>query len=147
MAIVTCPACGAANRVEDRGPGLRPVCGRCGAALPGPAADAHPIEVTDATFAEQVLRAGPQPVLVDFWAEWCPPCRRLAPTIDRLAAEAGSRYRVAKLDVQQSPRTAERYGVQSIPTLLIFKNGAVVEQLLGPRPKEELAARLAAHAG
>jgi len=146
MSIVSCPACGARNRTEDRGPNLRPVCGRCGATLPAAAGNAHPEEVTDATFAERVLRAGPQPVLVDFWAEWCPPCRRLAPTIDQLAAEAGSRYRVAKLDVQSNPRTAEQYGIQSIPALLIFKNGAVVEQLVGLRPKQEIAARLAAHA-
>jgi thioredoxin 2 len=146
MAVIRCPSCGAQNRVEDRGPGLRPVCGRCQAPLPAPEAAAHPIEVTDADFGERVLRAGPQPVLVDFWAEWCPPCRQLAPTIDRLAAEAAGRYQVAKLDVEKSPRTAEQYGVQSIPTLLIFKNGSVVEQLVGPRPKEEIAARLAAHA-
>src|SRR5262245_36144535 len=129
MPIVQCPACGAPNRVEDRGPNLRPVCGRCGSTLPTPEAAAHPIEVTDADFSERVLRAGPQPVLVDFWAEWCPPCRRLAPTIDSLAAEAAGRYQVAKLDIEKSPRTADQYGVRSIPTLLIFKNGTVVDQL------------------
>lgn len=146
MAVVACGGCGARNRVDTGRVGMKPVCGRCGAELPAASEDGAPIEVSDATFGAAVLGAGARPVLVDFWAPWCPPCRALAPDIDRLAAESGGRYRVAKLDVDRNPETAQRYGVQSIPTLLIFKNGQVVDQMVGAQRKEAIEARLAAAA-
>lgn len=89
-------------------------------------------------FEGEVLRSE-QPVLVDFWASWCGPCRALAPTIDALAEQFHGRVKVAKLDVDASPDVAGRYGVQSIPTLLLFRGGAVVEQRVGLIPKDELA--------
>jgi thioredoxin 2 len=142
MAIVTCSRCGARNRVEAKGAGVRPVCGRCGEDLPVPAAG--PLEVTDATFAEAVLEAKGV-VLLDCWAEWCPPCKMLAPTIDALALEAGGRYVVAKLDTQRNPRTAAMLGIQSIPTLLVFKNGTVMDRIAGAVPKQMILSRLAPH--
>ena len=145
MAIVTCPSCGARNRVEDRGQGVRPFCGRCGAGLEVPGGAAGPVEVTDSDFGEVVLRAGPRPVLVDCWAEWCGPCRMLAPTLDRLAEEAAGRYVVAKLNVDENPRVAQQFGIASIPALLIFKNGQLVDQLIGVQPKRVIEEKLRAH--
>ena len=148
MAIVACPSCGARNRVEDRGEAVRPFCGRCGTKLGAPGASEAPtvpVEVTDATFAERVLHAGPRPVLLDCWAEWCGPCRMLAPTLDRLAAESGGRYLIAKLNIDENPRTREQFRVSSIPALLIFKNGTLVDQLLGAQPKRAIEEKLAAY--
>ena len=145
MAIVACPNCGARNRVEDRGQGVRPFCGRCGTGLETPAAAAVPVEVTDATFREKVLSAGPRPVLLDCWAEWCGPCRMLAPTLDRLAAEAGGRYVIAKLNIDENPRVRQEFGISSIPTLLIFKDGALVDQLMGVQPKRVIEEKLRAY--
>ena len=93
--------------------------------------------VTDGGFEREVLQAEGL-VLVDFWAAWCPPCRRLAPTIDALADEYDGRLTVAKVDVDDSPEVAQRYGIQSIPTLILFKDGQPVDKRLGALPKEEL---------
>jgi thioredoxin 1 len=101
--------------------------------------------VNSGNWDEEVL-ASEQLVLVDFWAEWCPPCRRLAPIIDALAAEYAGRVKVAKLDVDGSPDVAGRYGVRSIPTLLVFRGGSVVEQRIGALPKDDLARMLDGHA-
>ena len=152
MTIVTCPKCGAKNRVDERAAADRqPVCGRCGTKLQVPsaaagAADGHPIEVTDNSFASVLSAAGDKPVLVDCWATWCPPCRMLAPTIDALAAESADRWVIGKLDTDHNPQTAARFGISSIPTLLIFKRGQLVDQLVGVQPKPAIAARLAPHA-
>jgi thioredoxin 1 len=88
-----------------------------------------------------------EPVLVDFWAEWCAPCRMIAPHIDALAQEYAGRVKVGKLDVDQSCDIAGRYGIRSIPTLLIFRDGKVVEQRVGALPKQELARLLDQHVG
>src|SRR5437016_1619095 len=100
MPIITCPNCGAKNRVHDR-PGLEAVCGRCGAKL-GSTVSTAPIELTDATFDRFIQSAGSPPILVDCWAEWCGPCRMVAPTIDQLARESDGRYIVAKLNVDEN---------------------------------------------
>ena len=97
----------------------------------------QPIEVNDSNFDQIVLQAK-MPVLVDLGADWCAPCRMIAPVIDELAKEYEGRVSFAKLDVDQNPRTASQYGIMSIPTLLIFKNGAPVSNIVGFRPKADL---------
>lgn len=96
------------------------------------------IEVKDATFEDQVINAN-EPVLVDFWAEWCGPCRMMAPVIEQMAQDYSGKMKVAKLNVDENPESASNYGVMSIPTLILFKNGQAVERFVGFRPKQELA--------
>ena len=96
-----------------------------------------PAEVTDATFEEEVLRAG-EPVLVDFWAPWCGPCRMVAPLVEELAGEYDGKMKFVKLNTDDNMQTAARYGIRSIPTLLMFKGGELVDQIIGFRPKGDL---------
>ena len=93
--------------------------------------------VTSTEFERDVLQAEGL-VLVDFWATWCPPCRRLAPVVDALASDYEGRLSVAKVDVDENPELAQRYGIQSIPTLILFRDGRAVDKRLGALPKEEL---------
>jgi len=146
MTIIRCPACTTKNRVDERAAAQQqPVCGKCGAALPTSSAtfDDGPQTVTDATFARDVVDASSsRPVLVDAWAELCGPCRMIAPVLDQLAEESGGRYNIAKLNIDENPRTAGQFNIRSIPTLLIFKNGKLVDQIVGVQPKPAIAARL-----
>jgi len=96
-----------------------------------------PITVDDSNFDQTVLQSQ-RPVLVDFWATWCRPCLMVAPILDELAEEYGERISIARMDVDQNPKTAARYGIMSIPTLLLFKEGKPVSHIVGFRPKEEL---------
>jgi thioredoxin 1 len=105
--------------------------------------DGHPLAMTDADFERVVLGAS-VPVLVDFWAAWCGPCRMVAPTVEQLAQEFAGRALVAKLDVDANPITAQRYGVQSIPTLIYFQNGQPVDRAVGAQPAHTLRQKLEA---
>ena len=105
---------------------------------------ANHVEVTDATFQAEVLQS-PVLTVTDLWADWCGPCKRLAPILDEIAAEYPDKIRIAKLDVDSNPDVPSQYGVMSIPTLLVFKGGALVESIVGFQPKERLLTKLLPH--
>ncbi|HSO75371.1 MAG TPA: thioredoxin [Blastocatellia bacterium] len=140
--MIACSSCGAKNRVplEKVQGGLEPVCGKCKQPL---SVSTHPITVTDANFTEVVERS-PMPVLVDMWAEWCGPCRMIAPAIEQLATELAGRVRVGKMNIDENPATPSRFGVRSIPALLVFQGGREVDRLVGAMPKQEILRRLEA---
>ena len=95
-------------------------------------------KVSDSTFESEVLKAT-SPVVVDFWAEWCGPCRSIAPALEEIAGSLGGKVKVVKLNVDENPQTAAKYGIQSIPTLMIFKNGQMASRQIGAAPKQKLA--------
>src|SRR6185436_18178099 len=132
MPVISCSKCETKNRVElDRAAAGQAKCGKCGAPLDiskaSNQADNKPLIVTDATFEHEVLGAGSTPVLVDCWAPWCGPCRMVGPIMDQLAAESRGRYRIAKLNVDDNQQTSLRFNIGSIPTMLIFKDGKLVD--------------------
>ncbi|PZQ89004.1 MAG: thioredoxin [Leifsonia xyli] len=98
--------------------------------------------VTDATFADEVLKSE-KPIMVDFWAEWCGPCRAVSPILDQIAEEHADKLSIVKLDVDANPETALKYGITSIPAMYVFQNGEVVKRVIGAKPKPALEADLA----
>lgn len=139
--LTRCPNCGATNRVPPKKG--QPICGRCKTPLENAAHAAHPVTITDQNFLSEVEQS-PLPVLLDLWAAWCGPCRMIAPMIEQLAVEMDGRVRVAKLNIDENPQTAARFGVRSIPTLLILKNGHEVDRIVGVQPREAILAKLKA---
>ena len=107
---------------------------------------ATPTVVTDETFNQEVLKSD-TPTLVDFWAVWCGPCRMVAPVVDEIAREQVGKLKVMKLDVDENQNTAMAYGVMSIPTLILFKNGQPVERIVGFRPKSDMDKKILPHLG
>ena len=105
-----------------------------------------PIEITDANFQQEVLNSD-KPVLVDFWAVWCGPCKAIAPVVEEIARDYGAQLKVGKLDVGANPDTPMRFNVRNIPTLLVFKGGKVVDQVVGTLPKGNLVKMLSSHLG
>lgn len=101
------------------------------------------LEVTDTTFAKEVLESG-KPAMVDFWATWCGPCRMVAPTVEELANEYGEQVVIAKVDVDNNQEVAAEFGIRNIPTLLFFKDGKVVDKVVGVAPKSQLEQKLKA---
>jgi len=147
MAIITCPQCGAKNRVDETAAQTQqPICGHCKTRLPVPDAtsggSSHPQVVTDGTFQQLIQGAGQTPVLLDCWAAWCGPCRMLAPTLDQLAAESGGRFIIAKLNTDENPRVAQQYRIEALPTMLLFRNGQVVDRIVGLQPKQAIERKL-----
>lgn len=103
-----------------------------------------PLELTESTFDQEVLKST-IPVLVDFWAVWCGPCKMIAPIVDELATEYEGKLKIGKVDVDNHQQIAMQYGIRSIPTLLVFKGGKVVEQIVGAAPKKMLMEKLSKH--
>jgi thioredoxin 2 len=122
---VPCPHCGATNRVPAARLGDGPVCGQCKA----PLFDGHPAALTEGTFDRHI--AGDVPVVIDFWAPWCGPCRMMAPHFERAAQDLEPQVRLAKLNTEEAQGVAARYGIRSIPTLIAFRNGREVARQSG----------------
>jgi len=141
--IVRCGHCGTKNRIPQARINERPVCGKCKSPLsPGQGLD-RPVDITDATFDSEVL-SNRGTVLVDCWAPWCGPCRMVGPVLEQLAREYAGRIKIAKLNVDENPQTASRYAIRSIPTMLLFNRGEMVNSLVGALPKQEIERRLQA---
>ena len=104
----------------------------------------HPVEITDANFEQEVIKSD-IPVLIDFWAIWCGPCKAIAPIMTELAAEYDGKLKVGKLDIDNNQEVSVKYGIRSIPTLLLFKDGKIVDQIVGAVPKAQIVAKLSPH--
>ncbi len=139
--IIRCLNCGAKNRMPENRLDAHPRCGRCGAPLVVESGMREPVVVTDGNFSREVL-AHSGSVLVDGWAPWCGHCRTLSPILEELAAKYAGSIKVAKLNVDENPRTAQQFNIESLPTMLFFRNGKLVDTLVGMRPLEEIERRL-----
>ena len=143
MQVIDCTNCGTKNRVDEtKLANSEAKCGKCGQKLEAGAQDSKPVVITDHSFDRDVMQERGRPVLVDAWAPWCGPCRMIAPAIDQLATESQGRYKITKLNVDENPMTASRYQIASIPTLLIFRDGQLVDRLIGLQSKPAIAERL-----
>ena len=136
--IVACPQCGAKNRLGTGTSAKTPRCGRCRDALP------WLVDATDASFDGE--SRAPVPVLVDLWAPWCGPCRMVAPVLEELAKERAGRLKVLKVNVDENPGLAARFNARSIPMLVLMKDGAEVETVVGAQPKASLQRLVDRHA-
>jgi thioredoxin 2 len=135
--VTACSACGRPNRILRARLRDDPTCGACKEKI----FPRRPVTVTDGSWKKEV-EDSPIPVLVDFWAPWCGPCRAIAPALEALAGERAGRVKIAKLNVDENPRAAARFSVQAIPTMIVFRGPLEVDQIRGAIPKEAIAARL-----
>ncbi len=124
--IVDCPSCSRPNRLPAARMGDKARCSACKASLLPPA---HPIAVRSAQDLDELVGTAPAPVLIDFWAEWCGPCRTVAPELDQLAQQRAGRVIVAKVDTEALPHVAGRFGIRSIPTMILFRHSAIAARL------------------
>ena len=132
--LVACPACGTPNRVPAPRLGDDPKCGQCGAAL----LDGQAVALDDASF-ERFLGRNDLPVLVDFWAAWCGPCRAMAPAFERAAQDLKTKVRFAKLDTERAQGVAARFGIRSIPTMILFRDGREAARVSGAMDARTIA--------
>jgi len=139
--IIRCGHCGTKNRVPKVRLNQGPVCGKCRLPLSVGQGLDKPVDITDNTFDSEVLSAA-GPVLVDCWAPWCGPCRMVGPALEQLAREYAGRVKIAKLNVDENPQTASRYSIRSIPTMLLFNRGEMVNSVVGALPKQEIERHL-----
>ena len=129
--ILTCNSCGQKNRTTFERLGQEGVCGKCHAAIPPPT---EPIDIDTQAHFELLLETSAVPMVVDFWAPWCGPCRTVAPEVAKVAANARGRFVVAKVDTQALPALGQKFGVQSIPTMAVFHRGRELARTQGSRP-------------
>ena len=139
--IIRCLSCGTKNRMPEDKLNKRPLCGKCGVPLVISGDAGHPVDITDGTFSREVL-THPGSVLMDCWAPWCAPCRMLTPILEELASKYAGGIKIVKLNVDENPLTASKYHIQNIPTMLLFKDGEIVNRLVGVLPKEEIERHL-----
>jgi thioredoxin 2 len=138
--IVSCPSCSSSNRMPAARLGEKAKCGACKTPL---LPLTHPVVVGSPLEFDELIREVPVPVLVDFWAAWCGPCRAVAPEMIKIAGERAGKIVVAKLDTDAVPEIASRFGIRSIPTMILFRGGKEVGRLSGARPAAEIMAELA----
>ncbi len=140
--VVLCPECQTKNRIPNEKVGQEAKCGECGVSFNASTnLAASPVTVTDANFSQEVVESS-LPVVVDFWAPWCGPCKMITPVLEELAEEYAGRVKVAKLNTDENQNTAAHHGIQGIPTLLFMKDGKVMDKLVGAAPKPRLAEKI-----
>jgi thioredoxin 2 len=137
---VACASCSARNRVPAKRLLEKAKCARCKAPL---LPLSRPVALASAQDFDELVRDSPQPVLVDFWAAWCGPCRMVAPEMEKLARDRGDRVLVAKVDTEALPTVAQRFGIRSIPTMILFRGGSEARRLSGAMPAAEISRQLA----
>jgi thioredoxin 2 len=135
--VYACSACRSANRILRNRLGDDPTCGRCKEKI----FPRRPVTITDASWKQEVEQS-PIPVLVDFWAPWCGPCRAVAPVLEAIAGERAGKLKIAKLNVDENPHMAARFAVQAIPTMILFRGPLEVDQIRGALPKAALEGRI-----
>jgi len=136
--LVRCPSCGKMNRVRYAALSSKNQCGSCRTPLSPPRT---PVEISDATTFDLVIQSSALPVLVDFWAPWCGPCRVVGPVLEEIAGERDD-LKIVKLNTDENPQVSAQFQVLSIPTLILFKNGEAVKKVIGAYPKRKLEAEL-----